>query len=139
MIATEENNETTSATGWTVRRTLVVSIAAITVVFAALIVAADLMGDDPALQGMIFTIPEGSKNRVIPQMESAIQIPTDIVFAASDDAVITIVNADDVAHRAGPFLIGPGQTYVQRFDSPGSYPIACTVDPAESIVVTVED
>ena len=43
-----------------------------------------------------------------------------------------------VAQRAGPFLVGPGQTYVQRFPNPGVYPIACTVNAAESIVVTVE-
>ena len=36
------------------------------------------------------------------------------------------------------FLVGPGQTYVQTFPSPGTYPINCTVNADESIVVTVE-
>jgi hypothetical protein len=40
-------------------------------------------------------------------------------------------------HRAGPFLVGPGQTYVQRFTEPGRYPVICTVDPLETVVVTV--
>ena len=32
----------------------------------------------------------------------------------------------------------PGQTFTQRFPEPGRYPIVCTVDPLESVVVTVE-
>ncbi len=88
--------------------------------------------------GLVFVIDEGSKSRVLPELESAVTIPTDIRFERGDTAKITIVNNDDVTHRAGPFLVAAGQTYVQRFDQPGSYPIACSVDPAESVVVTVE-
>jgi plastocyanin len=67
-----------------------------------------------------------------------VTIPTDIRFGSGEVAAITIINEDDVTHRAGPFLVGPGQTFTQRFPRPGSYPITCAVDPAESIVVTVE-
>jgi plastocyanin len=94
--------------------------------------------DNDERPGLVFIIPEGSKNNVLPELESAVQIPTDIRFGPEETAAITIVNEDDVTHRAGPFLVGPGQTYIQRFDDAGSYPIACAVDPAESIVVTVE-
>lgn len=137
MSASDEIEEN-APSGWSVSRTIVVSIAAIAVLVAVVTGVAIMVRDEPATPGMVFTIPEGSKNRVIPQMESAIQIPTDIVFTGNDEAAITIINEDDVTHRAGPFLIGPGQTYIQRFEEPGAYPIACTVDPAESIVVTVE-
>ncbi|MGE3798137.1 MAG: hypothetical protein AB7G88_09860 [Thermomicrobiales bacterium] len=137
-MSTTNEAEKIVPSGWSVSRTIVVSIAAIAVLVAVVAGAAMVVRDEPAAPGMVFTIPEGSKNRVIPQMESAIQIPTDIVFTRNDEAAITIINEDDVTHRAGPFLIGPGQTYIQRFDEPGAYPIACTVDPAESIVVTVE-
>jgi hypothetical protein len=93
-------------------------------------------GSEPP--GLVFVIPAGSKEGLIPEFDSAVEIPTSIVFGPDDDAAISIVNEDDVAHRAGPFLVGPKQTYLQRFDRPGEYPLVCIVDPAESIVVTVK-
>ena len=88
--------------------------------------------------GLVYVIPAGARSSIArPGVDSAIAIPTDIRFAAGDPAVITIRNLDDVTHRAGSFLVGPGQTYVQRFPEPGRYPIACAVNPLQSIVVTV--
>lgn len=88
--------------------------------------------------GLLFVIPAGSAALVAePGIDSAVTIPTDIRFASGETAAITIRNDDTVTHRAGPFLVAAGQTYVQRFRDPGTYPIACAVDPAESIVVTV--
>lgn len=92
----------------------------------------------PQGQGLVFVIPEGSSTRVVAGVESAIQIPTDIRFQKGEVAAITIINQDTTVHRAGPFLVGPGETYTQRFPRPGSYPINCAVDPSESVVVTVE-
>ncbi|MCA9879090.1 MAG: hypothetical protein KC442_14965 [Thermomicrobiales bacterium] len=90
-------------------------------------------------QGLVFTIPAGaSANVARPGFDSAITIPTDIRFASPAEAVITVHNLDDVQHRAGPFLVGAGQTFTQRFSEPGRYPIVCTVDPLETVVVTVE-
>lgn len=124
------------------RRQLLVRIAAGGV--GALVVAAGAWallgdGDDPVGPGLVFVIPKGAADGVAGStLISAIDIPTQITFAKGETAAITIRNEDSVTLRAGPFLVGPGQTYVQRFPSPGEYPIACTVDPAESIVVTVE-
>jgi hypothetical protein len=137
-METEIETHAAGKSGWTVTRTVVVSLAASALLLVAVVGVISLTRDDDGPVGLVFTIPAGSKERVLPEMESAIDIPTDIVFAAGDRAAITIINKDDVTHRAGPFLVGPNQTYVQRFDDPGTYPIACTVDPAESIVVTVE-
>lgn len=90
-------------------------------------------------QGLVFTIPAGAKERIEqPTIDSAIEIPTRIRFAPGEPAVITVRNLDDVAHRAGPFLVEAYQTYTQRFPDPGEYPIACSVNPLESVVVTVE-
>ena len=61
-----------------------------------------------------------------------------VIFVEDDTAAITIVNNDTVDHRAGPFLVGAGQTYTQRFPEPGQYAINCSVNAAESITVTVE-
>jgi hypothetical protein len=89
--------------------------------------------------GLLFTIPAGAKATVPrPGFDSAIPIPTDIRFASPTEAIITVQNLDDVEHRAGPFLVSAGQAFVQRFPEPGRYPLVCSVDPLESVVVTVE-
>lgn len=89
--------------------------------------------------GLTFVIPAGSWTRVAqPTIDSAIDIPTRITFGLNDVPEISIRNEDSVAQRAGPWLVGPGQTYTARFPDPGEYAIACAVDPAESVVVTVE-
>ena len=88
-------------------------------------------------EGLVFVIP-ANINVARPGFDSAIAIPTDIRFQAGEAAAITVRNLDNETQRAGPFLVGPGQTYVQRFSEPGSYPIACSVNPLESVVVTVE-
>lgn len=89
--------------------------------------------------GMQFVIPAGaSKDVAIPTIDSAIDIPTHIVFKAGEPAILTIRNDDSVANRAGPWVIGPGQTYTAKFDQPGTYDYACTVDPAESVTIVVE-
>lgn len=98
----------------------------------------DAERDDPVSGGLYFEIPYGASETIDqPGITSAIEIPTDIRFGPGDTAAITIVNYDTVQHRAGPFLVGAGQTFVQRFPSAGVYPINCTVDDSESIVVTV--
>lgn len=98
----------------------------------------DDSGDSDRL-GLVFTIPYGQSQYVNAGLESAVPIPTDIRFKPGEVAAITIINLDTVTHLAGPFLVGPGQTYTQRFPKPGQYPINCTINPVESIVVTVEE
>lgn len=95
-------------------------------------------GDEAVAGGLRYTIPAGTADNVVPQLESAIEIPTEIRFESGEAASITIRNDDEVGHRAGPWIVGPGQTYTQRFPEPGTYPIACSVDPKDSVVVTVE-
>ncbi|CAN5607541.1 hypothetical protein BH09CHL1_BH09CHL1_02340 [soil metagenome] len=88
--------------------------------------------------GLIYTIPLGASQTVPAGLKSAVNMPTDIVFAANENAKITVINNDTVTHLAGPFLVGPGKTYTQTFPTPGRYPITCTVNADESIVVTVQ-
>lgn len=96
-------------------------------------------GADPVPGGLVYVIPAGrAETLAAPGVDSALAIPTDIRFASTETASITIRNDDSVTHRAGPFVVAPGQSFVQRFREAGTYPIVCTVDPAESIVVTVE-
>lgn len=89
-------------------------------------------------QGLIFVIPSGRAAEInIPTVDSAIEIPTEIRFGPNDVARITIINEDSTMHRAGPWVIEAGQTYTLRFDKPGTFKFDCTVDPSESVVITV--
>ncbi len=108
------------------------------VVALVLVGISQLVDSEPDDPGLIFVIPYGSAQRVPAGQLSAVDVPTNIVFKRGEAAKITVINNDSVTHLAGPFLVGPGQTYVQTFPSPGTYPINCTVNADESIVVTVE-
>ncbi len=91
------------------------------------------------MPGLAFVIPEGAGAAIANStLVSAIKLPTEIVFEPGDEAAISVRNDDSVPLRAGPFVVLPGQTYVQRFPNPGEFDIACTVDPLESIKVTVK-
>lgn len=91
-------------------------------------------------EGLFFVIPKGAGATVNNStMVSALKLPTEITFGPGEEAAISVKNEDSVPLRAGPFVVLPGQTYVQRFPNPGEFNIACTVDPAESITVTVEE
>lgn len=105
----------------------------------ALIGARGFAGDGgPKGPGLVFTIPLGASASVPAGLKSAVDMPTDIVFTKDETAKITVINNDTVTHLAGPFLVGPGKTLVQTFPTPGRYPITCTVNEDESIVVTVQ-
>lgn len=110
-------------------------------VAVALIAVANL-GDsgDEAPAGLLFVIPAGAVENVeVPTIDSALEIPTEIVFEPGDTSRIIIRNDDTVAHRAGPWVVGAGQTYTVRFDKPGVFQFDCTVDITESVTVTVEE
>ena len=117
---------------------LALSVAALVIVGALGGVAAFWPEDEPL--GLVFVIPEGRAAELeIPTVDSAIEIPTDIRFGPNDVASITIINEDTTMNRAGPWVIEAGQTYTLRFDKPGTYKFDCTVDPSESVVITVTE
>lgn len=117
---------------------MALSVAALIIVGALGGVAAFWPDDEPL--GLVFVIPEGRAAELeIPTVDSAIEIPTDIRFGPNDIASITIINEDTTMNRAGPWVIEAGQTYTLRFDKAGTYKFDCTVDPSESVVITVTD
>lgn len=115
----------------------VVLIGAVLVTGGALTVGGAFSGGGNP--GLVVVIPPKTSHTVTePGHTSVIQIPTDIRFGHDDEATITIINRDRVIERAGPFLVGPGQTYVQPFPNRGTFYVACSVKASESITVHVE-
>jgi hypothetical protein len=134
-------------------RLIAAAVGAVVVIALALVALWDRTPDASG-QGLVYTIPYGASEGIVAGIDSAITLPTRIIFEPGDGepvvteedgaivvrggaAAITVINNDGVTERAGPFLVGPGQTFIQRFPTPGDYPITCTVDDAESILVTV--
>lgn len=119
------------------RSSLLLSLGVVLLFVAAIAIASERASktEDP---GLLFVIPAGASAQVaVPTIDSAIEIPVDIRFGPGDVAKITVVNEDSVANRAGPWVVGAGQTYTARFDEPGVYEFECTVDSSESVTVTV--
>jgi hypothetical protein len=110
---------------------------------AALLIVATLGGvalfrEESGPGGLVFVIPAGAAGKLErPTIDSAIVVPTDIRFGPGDEARITIRNEDSTANRAGPWVVTAGQTYTIGPLPPGTYQFDCTVDPAESVTVTV--
>lgn len=124
---------------WKRQGLAITGLAALVAMAAAFFVLSSPGGDE-SVQGLIFEIPAGSSEHVeVPTIDSAIEIPTEIVFEAEDMASLSIVNNDTIAHRAGPWVVGPGQSYTLRLENPGEYRFDCSVDPSESVVITVKE
>jgi hypothetical protein len=91
-------------------------------------------GGDPG--GLTLVIPEGAAATLeYPTIDSAIAVPTELVFERGE--VLTIRNEDTAANRAGPWVLGAGETLRMKFDTPGEYSYLCTVDASENVTVTV--
>ena len=115
------------------------SLVAVALLCVAIYAASNRASDTNNDPGLVFTIPAGASEWVdVPTIDSAIDVPVDIVFAPGERAEITIRNDDTIAHRAGPWVIGAGQEYNARFDQPGVYEFECSVDASESVTITVE-
>lgn len=93
-------------------------------------------GGDPG--GLTLVIPEGAAATLdYPTIDSAIAVPTELVFERGE--VLTIRNEDSSANRAGPWVLGAGETLRMKFDTPGEYSYLCAVDVAESVTIRVLD
>lgn len=95
-----------------------------------------LFYDSPEPGGLTLVIPEGAAAKLdYPTIDSAIEVPTDLVFAQGE--VLVIRNEDSAANRAGPWVLAAGETLRMRFETTGEFYYLCTVDESESVSITV--
>jgi hypothetical protein len=93
-------------------------------------------GDDEGAAdklGVVLTNPYGTYQRVMQWKDPAVEFPPEIRFARGEVAAITIRNEDYLAYRVGPFVVGPGQTYTQRFPRPGTYVFDCAIETVDGM------
>lgn len=122
------------------RAKVIVPVVILLIAIGAYAYTAMIANGDHEDPGLVFVIPVGaSENLEVPTIDTAIEIPTEMVFEPGETASVTIVNNDSVANRAGPWVVGPGQKYTIRLDNPGEYQFDCAVDPAESVTITVKE
>lgn len=120
------------------QRLLLIGASLVVLLVVAILGGVAIFWEDPDPGGLVFVIPDGAAATLDqPTIDSAIAIPTDIRFGADEEARITIRNEDSTANRAGPWVVSPGQTYTIGPLPPGTYQFDCTVDPAETVIVTV--
>lgn len=81
-----------------------------------------------------YLIPAGTGDRLDAGERIEI-IPAELTVKVGD--VLRIVNDDDRGHVIGAFYVGPGETLVQSFSSPGELSGECSVHPSGSFVLTV--
>lgn len=83
-----------------------------------------------------YYIPEGASDRL------AAGEPLDIVpgrFEAVVGESVKIVNDDRRGHNVGPWYVGPNETLIQKFTSPGVYEGLCTVHPSGALILEVRE
>lgn len=117
-------------------RRLLLAIGAIGLLLTVSLGGFALIWDGGDAGGLTLVIPEGAAATLdYPTIDSAIAVPTELVFEQGE--VLTIRNDDTAANRAGPWVLGAGETLRMKFDTPGEYSYLCTVDAAESVSVRV--
>ncbi len=117
-------------------RRLLLAVGAIGLLLAISLGGFALLWDGGEPGGLTLVIPNGVAATLdYPTIDSAIAVPTELVFERGE--VLTIRNEDSAANRAGPWVLGAGETLRMKFDTPGEYSYLCTVDAEESVTVTV--
>jgi hypothetical protein len=117
-------------------RRVLIAVGAIGLLLAVSLGSFALLWDGGEPGGLTLVIPAGAAATLdFPTIDSAIPVPTELVFERGE--VLTIRNEDTAANRAGPWVLGAGETLRMRFDTPGEYSYLCTVDEAESVTVRV--
>lgn len=117
-------------------RRLLLAIGAIGLLLTVSLGGFALLWDGSEPGGLTLVIPNGVAATLdYPTIDSAIAVPTELVFERGE--VLTIRNEDSAANRAGPWVLGAGETLRMKFDTPGEYTYLCTVDESENVTVTV--
>lgn len=117
-------------------RLMLITIGVLGLLAVASLGGASLIWDGGEAKETTFVIPEGAAATLdIPTIDSAIDVPTDLVFEKGE--VLAIKNEDVSANRAGPWVLAAGETLRMKFDTPGEYFYLCTVNEAASVTVTV--
>jgi hypothetical protein len=90
--------------------------------------------DDPRILAIV--IPRGAAQKIAAG-EKIAPFPSEITLTAGVKDTLLILNEDEAGHGVGPFWINAGQSLTLRFDTPGTYSVACSLDPEHAFRIVV--
>jgi hypothetical protein len=91
---------------------------------------------DRQARELVFAIPPGTAARQSAGEEVAI-FPPMIAIDLNRQDTLVIRNDDSVPVTVGPFRVEPGQRFVQRYRSPGTFELLCSAHGGETLRIVV--
>jgi plastocyanin len=82
-----------------------------------------------------FVIPQNTAARVAAG-ETVEVLPTEIKLKQYDTLIIRNEDSEEV--QIGPFLIQPGQSFIQQYKNAGTYDLMCSIHIGENLRVIVD-
>lgn len=86
---------------------------------------------------VVYVVPAGTAARIAAG-EKVEVLPQTIELQRGVRDVLVIRNDDTQAMQVGPYLIAPGQSYTQRYNSRGTFDMLCTIHPSQQLRVVVK-
>lgn len=86
-------------------------------------------------QEIVYAIPPGTSVRLAAG-EAVEVLPLTIALKQNDTLIIR--NDDTAAVQIGPFPIAPGQRFIQRYTSTGTYDLVCSLHEGQRLQVVVK-
>lgn len=84
---------------------------------------------------VVFTVPPQTSARLAAGED--VQVLPDTITLKRNDTLI-ISNEDNEQIQIGPFLVMPGQRFVQQYYNRGTYELLCSVHKGDQIRIIVE-
>jgi|HigsolmetaAR201D_1030396.scaffolds.fasta_scaffold07583_4 hypothetical protein len=84
---------------------------------------------------VVFTIPAQTSVRLAAGEDVQV-LPETIVLKRNDTLIIH--NEDSESVQIGPFLVMPGQRFIQQYYNRGTYELLCSVHKGDQIRIIVE-
>jgi hypothetical protein len=85
---------------------------------------------------VVFVIPAGTSAQVAAGGEVSV-LPATIELERNLRDTLVIRNEDTEALQIGPYLIAPGQQFVQRYPNRGTFDLICTIHESQRMRVVV--
>ena len=86
---------------------------------------------------VVYVVPAGTAARIAAG-EHVDVLPQTIELERGVRDTLVIRNDDTQTMQVGPYLIAPGQSYTQRYNSRGTFDMLCTVHPSQQLRVIVK-
>lgn len=85
---------------------------------------------------LVFVVPSGTAQRLAAGEELQL-FPDNIVLEQHGQDTLVIHNADSAPIQVGPYKIGPGQRFTQRFYNKGTYALSCSLHADTQLQIIV--